>query len=374
MNMLKTSFLFFGIMLILIGCNSETNLEKLKNKKAQLKAEIADLDIKIQEIDTIKTENFPLVILGKVGMKPFEHKIAVQGTIETDQNVLVNSEMNGVIQQINVKEGQEVKKGQILAVIDSEILNSNILELKSQLDFAEYTLQTQKQLFEKGLGTEFEYKQVINQVDALKAKLNTLEKQKNKTVITAPFSGVIDQLFPKEGELTGPQQPLLRIVNNQKVSVTADISERHYRNIAIGSKVDVYVPTLTDTFQLKIATIGNFIHPTNRTFRVRADIEKNEKLLPNMLAQLIITDLSIDSALVVPSDAIMKSQMNEDYVFIATQQNEVYEVKQINVNILSNYNGESAISANESIRKGDLIVIKGGRGISAGDIVKTLKD
>jgi RND family efflux transporter MFP subunit len=358
--------------LFLVGCGPQSELDKLKDKKSKLKTEIAEIDLAIQALDTAEVSNLPLVGLGKAVTQSFQHKISVQGAVETDKEVLLNAEMSGLIEKIHVKEGQTVRSGQVLATIDAEILNSNINELQNQLEFAEYSLGKQEELRKKNLGTEFEYKQVVNQVNALKAQLETLTKQRNKSIVKAPFDGVIDQIFPKEGELASPQQPLLRIVNNKEVRITADISERHYRTVGAGSKVKVFVPTLLDTFQLEITNVGNYIHPTNRTFRVRADIHNNERLLPNMLAQLIITDLTIDSALVVPAEAIMKSQLNEDYLFVAVKESDNYVLRKVIVEVLSKHDGYAAIlPVSGTVKDGDFVVTDGGRGVSDEEIVRT---
>ena len=370
--MIKSICIIAFAALFIVGCGPKSDLDKLKEKKSKLKTELAEIDLAIQALDTTEVSNLPLVGLGKAISQSFHHKISVQGSVETDKDVMINAEMSGIIQKIHIKEGQSVRNGQVLATIDAEILNSNINELENQLEFAEYSLGKQEELRKKDLGTEFEYKQVLNQVNALKAQLETLTKQRNKSVVTAPFDGVIDQIFPKEGEITSPQQPLLIIVNNKDVRITADISERHYRTVGAGSKVKVFVPTLLDTFELQITNVGNYIHPTNRTFRVRADIPNNERMLPNMLAQLIINDLTIDSALVVPATSIMKSQLNEDYLFVAVKNGANYELNKVIVEVLSKQDGFAAIlPINGVVKDGDFVVTDGGRGVSDKEIVRT---
>jgi membrane fusion protein, multidrug efflux system len=370
--MIKSICIIAFAALFIVGCGPKSDLDKLKEKKSKLKTELAEIDLAIQALDTTEVSNLPLVGLGKAISQSFHHKISVQGSVETDKDVMINAEMSGIIQKIHIKEGQSVRIGHVLATIDAEILNSNINELENQLEFAEYSLGKQEELRKKDLGTEFEYKQVLNQVNALKAQLETLTKQRNKSVVTAPFDGVIDQIFPKEGEITSPQQPLLRIVNNKDVRITADISERHYRTVGAGSKVKVFVPTLLDTFELQITNVGNYIHPTNRTFRVRADIPNNERMLPNMLAQLIINDLTIDSALVVPATSIMKSQLNEDYLFVAVKNGANYELNKVIVEVLSKQDGFAAIlPINGVVKDGDFVVTDGGRGVSDKEIVRT---
>lgn len=371
MNTMK--YTLIASFFIVASCNQQQDSqEKLKEKRAQLKSEIDAIDLQLETFDSGDEVFLPLVELEKVALESFKHRISVQGAIETDKEVMLNAEMGGLLESIRVKEGQAVSSGQVLAIINSDIVNSNIKELENQLEFARYAYGKQEELRKRNLGTEFEFKQAFTQVTALESQLSTLRKQKDKSVIKSPFAGIVDQIFPKEGELTGPQQPLMRIVNNKEVRVIADISERHYNAVKQGSEVKVFVPTLGDTIHLKVTNVGNYIHPTNRTFRVRADISDNKLLLPNMLAQLIITDLTIDSALVIPSSAVLKSQLNEDYVFVARKSDEgTFLVSEVIVEVISRYDGKSAVRVVKGELKGnDFVVTRGGRGITNNDVVR----
>lgn len=370
----KNIFILSAASLALWSCGAaeSTDLDKLKKEKQELKMKMDELDAKIQAADTTAVSVFPMVEISKVQTKDFSHKISVQGTIETDQDALLNAEMGGTIARISAKEGDVVRKGQTLVTLDASMVSSNINEVRTQLEFAQYMLEKQKELQERGVGSEFDYKQAKSQVDALESKLKTLGTQRGKSTITAPFSGVIDQVFAKQGEMASPQMPLLRIVNNDNVKITADISESHYSSIKVGTPISVYVPTLKDTIAMNVSTVGKYINPTNRTFRIQAELKKNKVLLPNMLAELNLTDESIKNATVVPSSSVLKNQSNEDYIYIAKSENENYIVHEIPVRVITKYQGESVIEPKTGeIKEGDMVVSKGARGISDLDVVKS---
>lgn len=358
---------------IFIACTPQTKLEKLKEKRKELKAEVSEIDERIKAMDTEKEVILPLVRAKKARVGSFIHQVNVQGEVSSDRTVMINAEANGLIESIKVSEGQKVSQGQILAVIDTEILSSNIDEVKTRLEFAEYNYEKQKELSDRGVGTEFELKQAANQLNTLNSQLNTLKTQRAKANVKAPFEGVVDEIMTNEGEMTGMQSPLLRLVNNKEVEITADISEHYYTKIKEGTLAKAYFPTLKDTIDLKISSLGNFIHPTNRTFRVKASIDNNDRLLPNMLADMYITDLKLDSTLVVPAKGLLKSQKNEDYIFVLEKKGDNYKTKQVFVEVISRHKGEAAIKLiTGKVSEGDLIVVEGGRGITDEDIVKTL--
>lgn len=316
----------------------------------------------------------PLVTAVQVERGPFKHEIRVQGNIETDLDVLISAEMGGLITGITVNEGQSVKKGQVLASIDASVLNSNLQELETSLEYAEYMLKKQEELNEKGVGSEVELEGSRNQVASLKAKIKSLNTQKGKATISAPFSGVIDQVYGKNGQIAGPQSPLFRLVNNETVDVVASVSEKHYANVQIGTEMKVSFPNYTDTtITLKVTNVGNYIEPTNRTVRIRSTIKKNDFLLPNMLAEVSITDLSVADGIVVPSKSILKDNENRDFVYVVAKGKKGSVVSKRNVEVISKYSGQCLISENSEIKTGDMIVVDGARGVANNDIVDIKK-
>lgn len=372
---MRSKYSFLLIVLagtLALGCKEQSDIDKLKEKRSEMKAELAVIDEKIRELDTNKNVFLPLVQTELAKVDRFKHEVIVQGQVKTDQEVMINAEASGNVQSINVREGEFVRKGQTLARIDTDILASNIEEIETALEFAEYTYEKQKELFDRGVGTEFELKQANSQLSSLKSQLNTIQTQKSKALVRAPFDGYIDEIFTRHGEMASPQTPLFRLVNNSNVRLSADISEHYYTRIEVGTPVKAYVPTLKDTLVLKITAVGNYINPTNRTFRVQSDVSGNERLLPNMLVQLHVTDQVIDSALIVPSTSLLKSQENEDFVFVLKKDKESYLVERVDVEIISRYHGQAAIRPlSKTIRAGEKIATAGSRGITDGDRVRT---
>lgn len=331
-----------------------------------------------------KTENSPKdevnlnpkVTLGKVEMKAFQHEIRVQGNVETDQDVTLSAEMGGLITKITVKEGQTVRKGAVIATVDASILSSNVQELNTQLEYAQYMLDKQMELQKRGVGSEFELETAKNQVNSLKASMRSLNTQRGKAIIRAPFTGVVDQIFARKGQMAGPSSPIVRLVNNTNVDIVSTISEKHFANVKIGTPVRVTFPNYTDTsITLKISNVGNYIEPTNRTFRVMANIPNNTTFLPNMLAEVSITDMDVANGMVIPSKSILKDQNNLDFIFIAkkdgvTNGTTNYIVEKINVKIIQRFEGDALIETNSQLNAGDNVVVDGARGIADKDTVR----
>lgn len=317
-------------------------------------------------------KQLPLVEVSPVEIGSFTHQIKVQGDVQTDLDALITSEASGVLRSITVKEGQKVSKGQVLARIDGAILASNAQQIRTSLKYAEYMLEKQEELNRRGVGSEIELEGARNQVNSLKSQLNTLGTQQGKTAVRAPFTGIIDHVMAKNGQMASPSQPLFRLVNNNKVDIVSTISEKHIANVSVGKEMEVSFPNYMDTtIVLKITNVGNYIEPTNRTFRVKANVPNNKWLLPNMLAEVKITDLKVAEGTVVDAKSILKDNGGNNYLYILTQKNGKKVAQKVIVDVISTYEGKTLVKSQEILAAETPVVVAGALGIANNEIVRT---
>jgi len=371
---MKKKFLYFiTIGAVLSSCGTaESNqaLADLEAKRDSLKSALVLINEQIVALDTAATINYPIVTAEKVKVEDFSHKVQIPGTVDSDLNALINAESSGVIQQIHVREGQTVSKGQVLITIDSEILASTMNELETSLDLANYMFDKQQELKDKGVGVEIEYEQAKNQKLALESKIRTLKSQKGKTVVHAPFAGVIDDIMVTQGEMAAPQIPLLRIVNNKEVTINASLSENLLSKVRIGTPVEMIFPSLGDTTIVSTVSVkGNYIDETNRTFRIQIHIKNNTLLLPNQFAEVNVTDFERDSAIVINSESILQDTDNKNFVYRITKSATglTYQVEKIYITVIKQFEGYACVEG--PIKNEDLLVVKGAKGITASDQV-----
>jgi membrane fusion protein (multidrug efflux system) len=352
---------------------TDNALSDLLSERDSLKTRLNELNQQIAELDTAAAGFNPIVSAENVITKDFTHKIEIQGSVETDQNAMMNAEAQGTIRRVHVKEGQKVSQGQALITLDAAIISSQIQEMQTQLELANYMFEKQKKLMEEGVGTEIEYEQAKAQKNSLESSIKTMQSQQGKTVVRAPFSGVIDEVMVSIGDMAAPGVPLLRIVNNKDVKITASLSENLLASVKEGTEVDLLFPSLNDTMiKSKITSRGNYIDPVNRTFRIRIDVGKNELLLPNMLAKVSVTDFERKDATVIPSAAILQDTKNNNYVYkLKKSTGDLYNVEKVFVEVLSSYRGESCVEAKEGskLSDNDRVVVKGAKGITEADQV-----
>ena len=251
----------------------------------------------------------------RIEPQEFVHHFSVQGNVETDRNATVMPEFSGLVEKVLVREGERVKAGQILARINNDVLKRSEAELRTQLTLASDLYDRQERLWKQGLGSEVQYLQARTQKEALERSLETLQEQQAKAVVRAPFSGVVDRVFVKEGEMAAPGVPFARVIDLKDLFVRADLSDHYIPYVEKGTPAEVVVAGW-DTVRTRVDRMGAFIQPSNRTVEITLPLPAGSKFLPNMFASVRIEDVRVKEAVVLPSARIQQDMDGRDYVFV----------------------------------------------------------
>lgn len=295
---------------------------------------------------------------------PFSHYFETQGVVETNLNTTVSPETQGVIRKVYVRTGDHVQKGQTLATIDTEILQKNIQELENSLNLAATVFNKQKRLWEQKIGSEMQYLEAKNSKESLELKLSTLKSQLAKANVAAPFSGVVDEVFVKEGQMANPALPLVRIVNLNNLYIKAEISEDHITHVKKGDEAIITFPSQTIEQKASISRVGSYIDPNNRTFLVEVDIKDNGKGIfkPNLIAIVKIKDYGNDSAIVVPSSVVQQDATMQNFVYVANKQGGDMIAQKIVVKTGLTFDGKTEVL--NGLKQGDILITAGARSLS----------
>lgn len=343
--------------------------DSLKTERTSLNERLASLEEQIEKLDTNRMLRVMNVTTMELRPEKFEHFFTVQGTVETDQNALVYPEAGGRVTSITTKEGARVSKGQKLVTLDNSIVTQQIQELKSRLSLAETVYKKQEKLWNQEVGSEIQYLEAKNNYESLKQNLETLMAQNDLYVITAPFSGIVDELAIKEGEMAGPQMPALRLVNTDEVYIKSDITERYLGKIKAGDSVEVVFPGVDEIQKTTISRIGEFINPNNRTFKIRLDLEnKNGTMKPNLLGELNIRDYVSDSTIVIPAALIQMTPTGDEFVFL------LEDNKAKKVSITTGLSHDDLVEITSGLEPGDIMIDRGARSIKDGDTVSIITE
>jgi RND family efflux transporter MFP subunit len=341
------------------------NIKALNEKKTALQAEIAKIEAGLATLDVKKEE--ALVTVTTIKDTIFNHYLDIQGSVDTKENILIQPEFSGTLISLTVKAGDRVSKGQILARVDDAGMSQQLASAENQYSLAKTTFDRQKNLWDKKIGSEIQFLQAQTQMISAQKAVAQIKAQLSKTVIRAPFSGTIDEVFAEKGQVVAPSQlGLMRIVNLGNMFVSTTVPESYIGKLKMGDLVDVYLTSLGKTYKGKVRQVGNFINPNNRSFGIEVSLPNPDNLLrPNQVAKLKITDYTNKNAIVVPTGVIQQDGTGSKFVYVVEGSNgKTGTAKKVIVEI-----GKSSDNVTEIVRglsANDIIVVEGVNSISNG--------
>ena len=364
---MKKTLLISSLAIIIIACNSgtdkKTELEKLKKEEVKLKSRIEALET---ELNSGKNQLTVGISVSVLALKPevFKNYIDVQGRVDAEENIGLSTEMPGTITKINVKVGDQVNKGDVLAETDARIINKSIADLQINTDLVNLIYEKQKNLWEQKIGTEVQFLQAKTNRESIIKKMEILLQQLTMTKIISPINGTIDAIDIKAGQLAAPGMPAIRVINFSNLKIKAEVAESYASKIKKGTEVVVHFPDRNDSIVSKINFVARTINNNSRSFNVEVLLDPTKEYLPNMVAKLNINDYqSPKSVIVISVKSILKDENNAAYVYVAADK---IAKKQI-VKLGKVYNGKAEIT--EGLSEGDILVIAGYDLINEGDAI-----
>lgn len=364
---MKRKLLVSSLALIMAACHSgtdkKTELENLKKQESELKSKIAVMEAELN----IGKDSIPSgITVSVVSLKPeiFKNYIDVQGKVDADENIGVSTEMPGTVTKINVKVGDVVSKGEVLAETDARVINQSIADLQVNSDLTNQICEKQKNLWDQKIGTEIQYLQCKTNKESLEKKMAILLQQLNMSKIISPINGTIDAVDIKLGQLVAPGMQAIRVINFSNLKVKADVAESYASKIKKGSEVIIRFPDTKDSVLTKVNFVSRSISNTTRSFSVEVLLDDQKEYHPNMVAKLNINDYqSAQPVIIVSVKTIQKDETNASFVYVA----EGNIAKRRIVTLGKEYHGKAEIT--NGLKEGDLLITAGYDVINEGDAI-----
>lgn len=374
---MKTKLFLIGMLVVgyLSSCQPteeikelQSQLDKKKIELSNLKLEVKDLQIKIDELDTLSINNGMAVNILQMKPVKFEHFFHANGSFEPVDYAYISPETSGQVTEILVKEGAQVKKGQILAKLNTDIIENSIREVKTALELATTVFKKQEELWNKNIGSELDYLRAKNDMQRMQDQLKTLQSQLDMAIITSPINGIVDNIEPKVGELAGPGQMMMQVVNLDAFYLNVEVSEAYLPYLKKGDPVSVHLMAYGEYYiEASIYRIANIINPENRSFKVKIKVaNEKDRIKPNMLAEVKFKDFENENALVVPS-IIVKNDFNGSYVFLAIEDDGQTIAKKAYVETGKSRSNETMILS--GINFNDRVIIEGYNQVVEGSLL-----
>ncbi len=280
--------------------DKKTALEKLKKAQEKNELEIKKLEDELAILDTgeASAKYAKLVAIAPVTIQNFQHFIELRGKIDADNISAITPRMGPAqVKAVYVRQGQLVKKGQLLLKLDDAILRQSVTAarrqtdgIKTQLNFAKNVYQRQKNLWDKGIGTEV-------QLITAKTNVESLENQ---------LSAANEQIKVAQEQLN---------TSNVISDVTGIADENYISRLHTGTPVVISLPDVNKTYNSVISFIGQSIGNNMIGFVAEAKLPKDAALKPNQTAIIKIQDYAASNALVIPVNTVQNDEKGK-YVYV----------------------------------------------------------
>ena len=382
----------FTLLLIIIisGCNSSRNasiesliesgdLEELKKRKKEYVDAMNTMKVELNEINngiSLLDENERLTLVSKYEIQQtiFNTYIEAQANLKTRKNVLILPEFQGTLEKVFVSEGQKVKKGQLLAEINDSGLNEQYEQMVIQAEFAKENFERTQRLWDNNIGSEMQYLKSKTDYEASKKMVDQMKDRLSKTKIYAPFDGEIDEIISNVGSnlIPGVSQ-ILRLVNLDIIYAESFVSEKYISFIGEGTEAIVQIPLLNMEYRSSVNQTGNFINPSNRTFRIEVPVENfDNRIKQNLDAKIKINIYKKDDAIVIPLRIVREDALGKNFVYVMSEDNKEGVYLTSKQFITLGNKSEDKVEVTEGLDLGDIVVLEGAYSVEDSQRVKLI--
>ncbi len=340
-------------------------LAALKDQKANLDTQIANLEKQVTAANP-SAKKVKTVGLSEITISPFRHYIDLQGKVDADQSVMATSKMPGALKRVLVKNGDNVRQGQLIAEVDDAVMLKSLAELEGQLITATDIYNRQKGLWDQKIGTEVAFIQAKNAKESVERSISTIKEQWGMTKIYAPQSGTVDMVMLKQGQAIAPGVPLCNILNLTNLKIKGEVTEAYAAKVRKGDQVQVFFPDMDKEITTRITYVSKSINPTTRTFTVECALP-GSGYSANQVAVMKIVDYQSVNAVSIPVNLI-QTAADGDFVLVAEKTGEKQATaKKVTVKQGQNYNGFVEILT--GLKKGDWVISTGFQDVNSGEAV-----
>jgi RND family efflux transporter MFP subunit len=352
----------------------KAQLEAFKKQQTELTGKIQQLELEILKLDPAsQPEKIKMVGVTVIEKRDFAHYIDLQGRITTEQMYYVSPRgMGGQVKAVYVKQGDRVRKGQLLLKLDDAIIQQNIRQLENQLAFAKNIYERQQNLWKEGIGTEVQFLTSKNNVDNLEKQIAIVKEQAGQSNVYAEVSGIAETVNIRVGEVfTGNPMAGITIVDPSSLKAVVDVPENYVSRIRKGMPVSVSVPDLDKSVDASITLLSETINQASRSFIAESRMPAIAGLKPNQVAVVRILDHASKDATVVPVETIQTDDKGK-YVFVMRDEKGKKIARKVPVTVGQFYDEQIEITG--GLNAGDVLVTRGFQGLYEGQRIDVVNN
>lgn len=303
----------------------------------------------------------------KLKEQNFTDHISVLGVARAFNQADLSSDEGGRIKEFINDKGAYVKEGEIILVMDNEVLKANLDAAKAQFDMAENNFLRQEKIYKENVTSELQFLNSKYERDAAEANYKLIKARYERTFIKAPFSGIVDRKFAEVGELVLPGAPIISLVNMFRIKIEAGVPENYVNLIKKGDSVNVMFKDLQNAeYKAVISYVGSTITTQNRTFPIEIYLNNSDgKIKPELSAQVFIQKEKYSSAIIIPEETATKTDLG---YAVFTEEDGIAKMKIIEIISRS----ENKIAVKSGLKDGDNLIYVGFQNLVNGSKVKVV--
>ena len=296
------------------------------------------------------------VEVAAVGTQDFERTISVAGKTAAESTVNVIAKVSGMeqIMAVNVKVGDKVSKGQVLASLNTDSTSLQMEQAQLAYDNAKDMYEKNLALFDAGAVSQNQIDQLKLQMDNAANGLNQIKLALDYATVTAPISGTVVTVNADEGSYASASQPMFVIANVDDLEVKAGVTESNVGKIQLGQKVSVKIGAAgADPVEGTITEISKVMDMATKNYPITISIDNSAgNYVDGMYAEVqLVVDRAPD-AVVIPAQAIINND-NKRYVFIEREGKAVETEVQVGLTDGNYY------VVTEGLTVGENLIVKG---------------
>jgi membrane fusion protein (multidrug efflux system) len=346
---IRIIFSFALIFLLLLNaCDSSSG----EDKKEDLKSSEPSVYVKIATLHP----------------QSFIDNIEVLGVAKAQYESKLSSDEGGKIKEFVKGKGSYVNKGDVILVMDNDVLKANLDAALAQYERAESTYVRQEQVYKEKVTSELTYLNSKFERDAAKANYDLIKTRYERTFIKAPFSGTVNMKYTEIGETVLPGAPIVSLVSMGKIKIEAGVPENYVNDVKIGNNVEVVFKDLDSSkYSSKISYVGQTITTDNRTFPVEVLLDNSDrKIKPELSAQLFIERKHYDKVFVVPAETVTETDLGSS---IFVEKDGVAKMRIVDVINRS----ENEVAIKSGINDGENLIVVGFQNLIDGEKVTVIE-
>ena len=320
-------------------------------------------DAAVADDDAIPVAALPL-FRGRI-----ESVLRFSTNLEAENVVDVLAEAERHVTDLLVEEGDTVRAGQTMLLLEDEAQRTALRRVESQLERSRLEYERQNRLFEQDLISEQAYNQARYDMEQLELALEDAKRELGYATVQAPISGVVTERVVNVGDHVETHARLFQIVDFDSIVARVFVPERQLSGLFVGQPARVLAQSLTGSREAAIERISPVVDPQSGTVKVTLGIPGNQGLLPGMYVEVDLVAAALEDTLLAPKRALVYDQ-EQVFVFRVAQDDDGPRAERLLVRVL--IESEDVVHLEGDLTDGERLIVAGQAGLKDGARIRLL--